>query len=48
MNKSFFLILFLLNELSSVFSADKAITIFITSDSTAENKDTSGGKLQRG
>ena len=47
MNKSFFLILFLI-ELSSVFSADKAITIFIAGDSTAANKDTSGGKLERG
>ena len=47
MNKSFFLILFLI-ELSSVFSADKAITIFIAGDSTAANKDTSGGKVERG
>jgi len=47
MNKSFFLILILI-ELSSIFSADKAITIFIAGDSTAANKDTSGGKLERG
>ena len=35
-------------ELSFVLSADKAITIFIVGDSTAANKDTSGGKLERG
>ena len=35
-------------ELSLVLTADKAITIFIVGDSTAANKDTSGGKLERG
>ena len=47
MHNSFFLILFL-TELSFIFSADKTITIFIVGDSTAANKDTSGGKLERG
>ena len=47
MQNSFFLILFLI-ELSFIFSADKTITIFIAGDSTAANKDTSGGKLERG
>ena len=46
MKKSFFLILFL-TGLSFVFTADK-ITIFIVGDSTAANKDTSGGKVERG
>ena len=45
--KQFFLILTFI-ELSFVLSADKAITIFIVGDSTAANKDTSGGKLERG
>jgi len=47
MKKSFCLILIII-ELSCVFSVDKTITIFIVGDSTAANKDTSGGKLERG
>ena len=45
--KMFFLILTFIC-LSSVFSADKTITIFVVGDSTAANKDTSGGKRERG
>ncbi len=33
-------------ELSFVLSANKQITIFIVGESTAANKDTSGGKLE--
>jgi len=47
MKQPFFLILIFI-ELSFVISANKAITIFIVGDSTAANKDTSGGKLERG
>ena len=45
--KLFFLILTFIG-LSSVLTADKAITVFVVGDSTAANKDTSGGKLERG
>ena len=45
--KPFILILIFL-KLSLVFTADKSITIFIVGDSTAANKDISGGKLERG
>lgn len=45
--KIFFLILTFI-QLSFVFNADKAITIFIVGDSTAANKDTSGDKQERG
>ena len=45
--KLFFLIIVLI-ELSFVSTADKTITIFIVGDSTAANKDTSNGKLERG
>jgi pectinesterase len=47
MKQRLFLVLIFI-ELSFVFSASKAITIFIVGDSTAANKDTSGGKLERG
>ena len=46
MQKSFLLILTFI-ELSFVLNATKK-TIFIIGDSTAANKDTSGGKLERG
>ena len=46
-NAIVFLILTFIS-LSSVLSADKEIKIFIAGDSTAANKDTSGGKLERG
>ena len=45
--KQFFLILIFL-KLSLILTADKTLTIFIVGDSTAANKDTSGGKLERG
>ena len=45
--KIFFLILTFI-QLSFVLNADKAITIFVVGDSTAANKDTSGGKQERG
>jgi pectinesterase len=47
MKHTLFLVLIFI-ELSFVLSASKAITIFIVGDSTAANKDTSGGKLERG
>jgi pectinesterase len=47
MKQRLFLVLIFI-ELSFVLSASKAITIFIVGDSTAANKDTSGGKLERG
>ena len=47
MHQMFFLILTFIC-LSSVLPADKTITIFVVGDSTAANKDTSGGKLERG
>ena len=47
MQQPFFIILILI-ELSFVLSADKTLTIYIVGDSTAANKDTSGGKLERG
>ena len=34
--------------ISFVLTADKTTTIFVVGDSTAANKDTSGGKLERG
>jgi pectinesterase len=46
-HRLFFLIM-TIAELSLVFTADKKITIFIIGDSTAANKDTSGGKQERG
>jgi len=45
--KLFFLILTYI-QLSFILNADKAITIFVVGDSTAANKDTSGGKQERG
>ena len=47
MKHTLFLVLMFV-ELSFVISANKAVTIFIVGDSTAANKDTSGGKLERG
>ena len=47
MKHTLFLVLIFI-ELSFVISASKAVTIFIVGDSTAANKDTSGGKLERG
>ena len=47
MKQNFFLLLFFIG-ISLVLTADKAKTIFVVGDSPAANKDTSGGKLERG
>ena len=47
MKQNFFFLLFFIG-ISLVLTADKAKTIFVVGDSTAANKDTSGGKLERG
>ena len=46
MKQNFFFLLFFIG-ISLVLTADKAKTIFVVGDSTATNKDTSGGKLER-
>ena len=43
-----YLLFLIFLKLSLVLMADKAIKIIIVGDSTAANKDTSGGKLERG
>ena len=48
MHQKFLFLILTFIELSYILSADKAITIFVIGDSTAANKDTSGGKLERG
>ena len=48
MKQNIFFLIIALIELSFVSTADKTITIFIVGDSTAANKDTSNGKLERG
>ena len=47
MKQNFFFLLFFIG-ISLVLTADKAKTIFLVGDSTAANKDTSGGKLELG
>ena len=48
MQPKFFFLILIFIELSYIYSADKTITIFVVGDSTAANKDTSGGKVERG
>ena len=47
MKHNFCFLLFFIG-ISLVLTADKTTTIFVVGDSTAANKDTSGGKLERG
>ena len=47
MKQNFFFLLFFIG-ISLVLTADKEKAIFVVGDSTATNKDTSGGKLERG